>query len=167
MQLGSPGIGTRSHSCSDLGLSPSLFSSPARLLPPHVLQGVQEELSPGKLTARREEILSLGEINLIGSLFFFSKAYPVSDQKGWGCTYMPISSRVDFFSSLNMSRTSGFKKISWEVEYFKTVNIIGLLRTAISVGTKHWVPEDFMNHCKQISAMLQCDCFKEGCVTLQ
>ncbi|KAM3829930.1 meiosis initiator protein [Vipera latastei] len=46
MQLCSPGIGTRSHSCSDLGLSPSLFSSPARLLPPHILQGVQEELSP-------------------------------------------------------------------------------------------------------------------------
>ncbi|XP_029140889.1 basic helix-loop-helix and HMG box domain-containing protein 1 [Protobothrops mucrosquamatus] len=46
MQLCSPGIGTRSHSCSDLGLSPSLFSSPARLLPPHILQGVQEEHSP-------------------------------------------------------------------------------------------------------------------------
>ncbi|XP_026543853.1 basic helix-loop-helix and HMG box domain-containing protein 1 [Notechis scutatus] len=46
VQLSSPGIGTRSHSCSDLGLSPSLFSSPARLLPPHILQGVPEELSP-------------------------------------------------------------------------------------------------------------------------
>ncbi|XP_039181081.1 meiosis initiator protein isoform X2 [Crotalus tigris] len=46
MQLCSPGIGTQSHGCSDLGLSPSLFSSPARLLPPHILQGVQEELSP-------------------------------------------------------------------------------------------------------------------------
>ncbi|KAM6427958.1 meiosis initiator protein [Liasis olivaceus] len=46
MQLRSPGIGTQSNSCSDLGLSPSLFSSPARLLPTHVLQGVQEELSP-------------------------------------------------------------------------------------------------------------------------
>ncbi|XP_070619762.1 meiosis initiator protein isoform X1 [Erythrolamprus reginae] len=46
MQLCSPGIATRSHNCSDLGLSPSLFSSPARLLPPHILQGVQEELSP-------------------------------------------------------------------------------------------------------------------------
>uniref|UniRef100_A0A8C5SH07 Basic helix-loop-helix and HMG box domain-containing protein 1 n=1 Tax=Laticauda laticaudata TaxID=8630 RepID=A0A8C5SH07_LATLA len=46
LQLCSPGIGTQSHSCSDLGLSPSLFSSPARLLPPHILQGVPEEFSP-------------------------------------------------------------------------------------------------------------------------
>ncbi|XP_063168693.1 meiosis initiator protein [Candoia aspera] len=46
MQLCSPRIGTQSNSCSDLGLSPSLFSSPARLLPTHILQGVQEELSP-------------------------------------------------------------------------------------------------------------------------
>ncbi|XP_077174644.1 meiosis initiator protein isoform X2 [Paroedura picta] len=44
--LCSPRIGAQSNTCSDLGLSPSLFSSPARLLPTYVLQGVQEELSP-------------------------------------------------------------------------------------------------------------------------
>ncbi|XP_062995830.1 meiosis initiator protein [Elgaria multicarinata webbii] len=46
MQLCSPGVAAQSNSCSDLGLSPSLFSSPARLLPRHILQGGQEELSP-------------------------------------------------------------------------------------------------------------------------
>lgn len=45
MQLCSPRIGAQSNSCSDLGLSPSLFSSPGRLLPRH-LQGTQEEFSP-------------------------------------------------------------------------------------------------------------------------
>ncbi|XP_060113749.1 meiosis initiator protein [Heteronotia binoei] len=44
--LCSPRIGAQSNTCSDLGLSPSLFSSPARLLPTHVFQGGQEELSP-------------------------------------------------------------------------------------------------------------------------
>ncbi|KAL8219831.1 UNVERIFIED_CONTAM: hypothetical protein K2H54_034599 [Gekko kuhli] len=44
--LCSPRIGAQSNTCSDLGLSPSLFSSPARLLPTHVLQGGQEEHSP-------------------------------------------------------------------------------------------------------------------------
>ncbi|KAJ6663745.1 hypothetical protein lerEdw1_009824 [Lerista edwardsae] len=53
MQLCSPRIGAQINTCSDLGLSPSLFSSPARLLPSHVLQSSQEELSPGK--AREEE----------------------------------------------------------------------------------------------------------------
>ncbi|XP_054855310.1 meiosis initiator protein [Eublepharis macularius] len=46
MLLYSPGIGVQSNTCSDLGLSPSLFSSPARLLPKYVLQGGQEEHSP-------------------------------------------------------------------------------------------------------------------------
>ncbi|XP_042295004.1 meiosis initiator protein isoform X3 [Sceloporus undulatus] len=46
LQLFSPGTGTQSNSCSDLGLSPSLFSSPSRLLPRHILQGGQEALSP-------------------------------------------------------------------------------------------------------------------------
>nr|XP_056703000.1 meiosis initiator protein [Euleptes europaea] len=46
MLLCSPGIGAQSNTCSDLGLSPSLFSSPARLLPKHVFQEGQEELSP-------------------------------------------------------------------------------------------------------------------------
>ncbi|XP_048358040.1 meiosis initiator protein isoform X2 [Sphaerodactylus townsendi] len=44
--LCSPSVGAQSNTCSDLGLSPSLFSSPGRLLPKHVLQGGQEELSP-------------------------------------------------------------------------------------------------------------------------
>lgn len=47
MQLCSPRIGVQTNSCSDLGLSPSLFSSPGRLLTRH-LQGTQEEFSPGK-----------------------------------------------------------------------------------------------------------------------
>ncbi|XP_066494225.1 meiosis initiator protein [Tiliqua scincoides] len=46
MQLCSPGIGAEVNTYSDLGLSPSLFSSPARLLPSHILQSSQEELSP-------------------------------------------------------------------------------------------------------------------------
>ncbi|XP_062818607.1 meiosis initiator protein isoform X1 [Anolis carolinensis] len=45
LQLHSPGTGAP-NTCSDLGLSPSLFSSPARLLPRHILHGGQEELSP-------------------------------------------------------------------------------------------------------------------------
>ncbi|KAJ7303890.1 hypothetical protein JRQ81_011399 [Phrynocephalus forsythii] len=44
-ELCSPRIGVQSKSCSDLGLSPSLFSSPGRLLTRH-LQGTQEEFSP-------------------------------------------------------------------------------------------------------------------------
>ncbi|XP_020642754.3 meiosis initiator protein [Pogona vitticeps] len=46
MQLCSPRIETQNNSCSDLGLSPSLFSSPGRLLTRHTLQGIQEEFSP-------------------------------------------------------------------------------------------------------------------------
>lgn len=49
--LCSPGSGGRIGACwasKDLGLSPSLFSSPGRLLPRHVLQGGPEELSQGK-----------------------------------------------------------------------------------------------------------------------
>ncbi|XP_044291361.1 meiosis initiator protein [Varanus komodoensis] len=46
LQLCSPAIITQSNRCTDLGLSPSLFSSPARLLPTHILQGGQEEFSP-------------------------------------------------------------------------------------------------------------------------
>ncbi|XP_067412911.1 meiosis initiator protein isoform X2 [Emydura macquarii macquarii] len=48
--LCSPGSGGRIGACwasKDLGLSPSLFSSPGRLLPRHVLQGGPEELSQG------------------------------------------------------------------------------------------------------------------------
>ncbi|XP_061452784.1 meiosis initiator protein isoform X2 [Rhineura floridana] len=46
LQLCSPGIRAQSNTCLDLGLSPSLFSSPARLLPRYILQGSQDELSP-------------------------------------------------------------------------------------------------------------------------
>ncbi|XP_033014320.1 basic helix-loop-helix and HMG box domain-containing protein 1 isoform X1 [Lacerta agilis] len=46
MQLCSPWIEAQSNTCSDLGLSPSLFTSPARLLPRHILHGSQDELSP-------------------------------------------------------------------------------------------------------------------------
>ncbi|XP_053124545.1 meiosis initiator protein [Hemicordylus capensis] len=46
LQLCSSGAEAQSNTCLDLGLSPSLFSSPARLLPRHILQGSQEELSP-------------------------------------------------------------------------------------------------------------------------
>nr|XP_034973373.1 basic helix-loop-helix and HMG box domain-containing protein 1 [Zootoca vivipara] len=46
MQLCSPRIEAQSNTCSDLGLSPSLFTSPARLLPRHILHGSQDELSP-------------------------------------------------------------------------------------------------------------------------
>ncbi|KAH1180867.1 meiosis initiator protein [Mauremys mutica] len=48
--LCSPGSGGQIGACwasKDLGLSPSLFSSPGRLLPGHVLQGGTEELSQG------------------------------------------------------------------------------------------------------------------------
>ncbi|XP_065427546.1 meiosis initiator protein [Chrysemys picta bellii] len=48
--LCSPGSGGQIGACwasKDLGLSPSLFSSPGRLLPGHVLQGGPEELSQG------------------------------------------------------------------------------------------------------------------------
>ncbi|CAM4615580.1 meiosis initiator protein [Lepidochelys kempii] len=48
--LCSPGSGGQIGACwasKDLGLSPSLFSSPGRLLPGHILQGGSEELSQG------------------------------------------------------------------------------------------------------------------------
>uniref|UniRef100_A0A8C8RAR3 Basic helix-loop-helix and HMG-box containing 1 n=1 Tax=Pelusios castaneus TaxID=367368 RepID=A0A8C8RAR3_9SAUR len=48
--LCSPGSGSQIGACwasKDLGLSPSLLSSPGRLLPRHVLQGGPEELSQG------------------------------------------------------------------------------------------------------------------------
>ncbi|XP_075771664.1 meiosis initiator protein isoform X2 [Pelodiscus sinensis] len=49
-RLCSPRSGGRIGACwasQDLGLSPSLFSSPGRLLPRHILQGEPEELSQG------------------------------------------------------------------------------------------------------------------------
>ncbi|KAH0631566.1 hypothetical protein JD844_005950 [Phrynosoma platyrhinos] len=138
LQLCSPETGAQSNNCSDLGLSPSLFSSPARLLPRHILQGGQEELSPVLF----EDVYlspqsSNFSQNLSGTLLRKS-AFTLDH------CYLSYN-EMSKSNSSPMSRMNEIESSSWHKRFFKEVEA-ATLRTECPVSSSDensdstWVP---------------------------